>query len=69
MNPLSDPANILETGHEYRLTLKPQKVRCWHQSIAEIFGDNLDGIPREEIPEAMEILLTCDDELLFTVEA
>lgn len=68
VSPYSDPVNILEIGHEYRLTLHAQKVRCWDQSVAEIFGDR-EYLPREEIPVAMEVLLACDDELLLKVEA
>jgi len=67
MSPLADPVNILEIGHEYRLTLKPQRVRCWGRSIDEIFGGKED-IPRGEIPDPKEVLLACDDELLLKVE-
>jgi len=64
----SDPVNILEAGHEYRLTLKPQKLRCWERSADEMFGDKI-GIPETEVPEARDILLTCDDVLVLKVEA
>ena len=67
VNPLSDPVNILKTCHEYRLTLKAQKVRCWDRSVAEIFRDR-EGLSMEETPEAMEVLLACEDELLLQVE-
>jgi len=60
--------NILEAGHEYRLTLKPQKIRCWGMSVADIFGDR-KWLHREEVPEAMELLLACEDELVLKVEA
>lgn len=46
----SDPVNILDTGQEYRLALKPQGARCWGRSVDEIFG-NKNGLTRKEIPE------------------
>jgi hypothetical protein len=66
--PLSEPVDILEPGHEYRLTLKPQRIRCWEMSVAEILGDS-KGLVWEEMPEPMGVVLACDDELLLKVEA
>lgn len=66
--PTSDPVNILQTGHSYRLTLKPQAVRCWAMGIDEMFGDK-EYLSNEETPEAMGVLLACEDKLLLNVEA
>ena len=68
ISPLSDPVSILENGHEYRLTLKPQTVRCWNRSVDEIFGER-EWLSREEVPESVPVLLACEEELLLKVEA
>ena len=66
-NPLSEPVSLLKTGHRYRLTLKPQKIRCWDKSVASLFGGK-DFLHEDEIPKAMEVLLACEDQLLLEIQ-
>jgi hypothetical protein len=59
---------MLKPGHEYRLTLDPQRIRCWEMTIAGILGESR-GLLWKDIPEPMGLVLACDDELLLKVEA
>lgn len=67
VSPLSDPVRQLKAGHEYRLTLKPQRIWCYCGTVAELFGER-EHIPRSEPPEEM-IVISSDDELVLKVEA
>lgn len=69
IDPRSDPMRQLEVGHEYRITLKPQRILCYDRSIADLFGEK-DHISRDELlPTAMEAVLASDDELILKIEA
>jgi hypothetical protein len=68
MSPLSDPVRQLKNGHEYRITLKPQKVWCFAGSKEKLFGDK-KHVPVENLPEGMMVRLECASELMLKVEA
>jgi len=68
MSPLSDPVRQLLAGHEYRLTLEPQRVRCYAGTKADLFKGK-ESIPVAELHEAIILTLKSDDELKLKVEA
>lgn len=68
MNPLADPVRMLQAGHEYRITLKPQKVWWVAKSKAELFGGR-EWIPVGELPDGSLMRLSSEDELRLKVEA
>ncbi len=67
INPLADPVRLLKAGHEYDITLKPQKVRWVGMSKAELFRARED-IPIEELPEGPLMTLGSEDKLRLKVE-
>lgn len=66
VNPLCDPIRDLKSGHEYRVTLKPQKVRAWLMSIRDLLGDKKYR-ERKEAPQPITVTLASEDELLLKV--
>ena len=69
VDPLADPVNRLEAGHEYRVTLKPQHVWGIGMSIDELFrGRDGKGIPIAELPDVPPVMLKSDDEIYIKVE-
>lgn len=78
-DPLSDPINILKPGHTYRVTLRPQKIKCWVGGIGETLARRQIDPPPEgvevcepiqyEYPGNSELTLACEDELVLKVEA
>lgn len=67
MSPLSDPARLLEAGHEYRLRLKSQQVPGYTMSKKDLF-DGRSSVPVEQLPEAVMITLDSQDEVVLKVE-
>lgn len=69
IDPCSDPVNILKLGHKYRMTLKPQKIKCWTGSIKELVEGR--GPTHAEGDDAgfTMVTLACDEELVLNVEA
>lgn len=83
ISPHSDPVNILKPGHQYRIRLKPQKIKGFAGSIGELLArrkevsdeEKEEDVPEEEwipeekrFPNPMMITLACDEELLLNVE-
>lgn len=67
MNPLADPVRMLQGGHEYKITLKPQNVWWVAKRKAELF-DGREWIPVGELPDGPLMRLTSEDELRLKVE-
>lgn len=72
-DPTSDPVNILQPGHEYRITLKPQTIKCWTGGVEGLLA-RLER-PEEQdsatvkFTDNMMVTLACDNELILKVEA
>lgn len=70
MNPLADPVNLLENGHEYKVRLKRQEVWGIGRSISDLFrGRDGTGVPVSDLPNVPFIALASDDEIYIKVEA
>jgi len=68
VSPLSDPVRQLESGHAYRITLKPQTVWCFAGSKEELFGGR-NHVPIKDLPDGMLLTLESADELRLKVDA
>lgn len=69
MSPLSDPVRQLVSGHEYRITLKPQTVWCFAGSKEKKLFDGKENVPVEDLQEGVMVKLESADELRLKVEA
>lgn len=67
MNPLADPVRMLKAGHEYSITLKPQRVWWVAKSKADLFGGR-EWIPVGDLPDGPLMRLASEDELRLKVE-
>lgn len=81
-DPLAAPVDELKAGHTYRVTLKPQTVRCWAGGVDDLLARREpapppEGEEGEEVPEgppaynypgAMDLTLACEEELVLKVE-
>ena len=67
VSPLSDPVRQLEVGHEYVIKLIPQKIKCYEMEIEKTFQGR-EYVPKEELPEAFEVVLASEDELRLKIE-
>ncbi|KAK3700406.1 hypothetical protein LTR37_016017 [Vermiconidia calcicola] len=83
IDPWTDPIKILKPGHTYRVTLKPQTIKCWEGGIDELLarreivhvlppddedGEEMEGVDMYKYPDSSELTLACDDELILKVE-
>ncbi|KAK3697125.1 hypothetical protein LTR37_017621 [Vermiconidia calcicola] len=82
IDPWTDPSNILKPGHAYRVTLKPQTIKCWEGGIDELLarreivhvlfpdedGEEMEGMDMYKYPDGSELTLACDNELVLKVE-
>lgn len=71
-DPLAAPVDELKAGHTYRVTLKPQTVRCWAGGIDDLLTRREPAPPAEgeeyNYPGAMDLTLACEEELVLKVE-
>lgn len=67
VNPLADPVRMLKADHQYRITLKEQKVWWIGKSKAELFGES-SLIPINDLPDGPFMALASSDELILKVE-
>ena len=68
ITPMSDPVRQLETGHEYRITLKPRTVWSFAGSKKDLFNGE-SSIDVEDLPEGALTRLESAAELKLKVEA
>lgn len=77
-DPLADPAHILVPGHVYRVTLKPQTIRCWTCGVDELLakrqvvppsdGEEVPGYTEYKYPDSRAVTLASKDELILKVD-
>ena len=78
-DPLADPIYFLKPGHAYRITLRPQTLKCWIGGIDELLArreivppaegeEEVPGLHEYRYPGEEEWRLACDDELILKVE-
>jgi len=60
MSPLCDPLVKAESGHEYRLRLKPQGVR-WVWGTKQDLFEGREFLRTDELPNVTPIELESDD--------
>ena len=68
VSPLSDPVRQLLSGHEYRITLKPQTVWCFAGTKEELFRGRTH-VDVKDLPDGIMVRLESADELRLKVEA
>lgn len=66
MSPLCDPLMFVNSGHEYRLRLKKQKLRWASGTVDDLFGDK-DELEVEAIDGLEWVELECDEGINFKV--
>ena len=68
ITPMSDPVRQLETGHEYRITLKPRTVWSFAGSKKDLFNGK-STVDFDDLSEGALIKLESKTELRLKLDA